>query len=231
MAAVAAAVAAGNGEVNVKMLPQQYEVLRAIRDVFGNLALSVDCEGCGRLDQQTDFCRLDDFFLKSLEQPFGVDDLVGHAMLQQQVRTPICLDQTITSSERLADAVELASCRQVRIEPGRLGGPSAAQRVVREALESNIACGLAIRPQTAIGQRGTLALATCFPQRPEPRSLAADFFPADQFFERDAAEPLPTHRDADGQLCIQLPHDAGIGVTPDPVWLKQYTVSESRISK
>ena len=78
--------------------------------------------GCARLAQRDMFFRLDDFFLERIEQPLPADDLVAHAMLQQQIRTPISLDQSITTLDRLEQAVDLVSCRQVRLDPQRVGG-------------------------------------------------------------------------------------------------------------
>ena len=232
MAAVNTAHAAGYGEINLKMLPEQYEVLRTVRQVFPSLAFSVDCEGAGRLDQQTDFCRLDDFFLKSLEQPLGVDDLVGHAMLQQQLRTSICLDQTITSRSRWSDVQSLEFCRQIRIEPGRLGGLTQAQFLALDVLSPNnhkVACGLSTRPQTAVGQRTSLALAMQDSMEEGPPALAADYFPGAELFESDAAPALSMERDSESNLVVICPPEPGIGFTPDAAWLKQYVVATAEI--
>ena len=47
--------------------------------------------------------------LAQIEQPLAWDDLVQHAALQRQLKTPLCLDESITSVERAHDMVALGS--------------------------------------------------------------------------------------------------------------------------
>ena len=66
--------------------------------------------------------RLEDFMLAMIEQPLAADDLVGHAMVQESLRTPICLDEGIASLAQAEMAMELHSCKYVNLKPGRVGG-------------------------------------------------------------------------------------------------------------
>ena len=43
--------------------------------------------------------RLDEFDLMMLEQPLPIDDIIDHAKLQREIKTPICLDESIRSPE------------------------------------------------------------------------------------------------------------------------------------
>ena len=43
------------------------------------------------------FKALDRYGLAMIEQPLAHDDLIDHALLQRQIATPICLDESITS--------------------------------------------------------------------------------------------------------------------------------------
>src|SRR5256885_13298824 len=45
------------------------------------------------------FKALDQFDLMMIEQPLAHNDIFDHARLQDQIRTPICLDESIHSSE------------------------------------------------------------------------------------------------------------------------------------
>lgn len=98
------------------------QVVRAVRQVFPSAVLAVDFDGCCTLAQRDLLYQLDDFALRYVEQPLPADDLVGHAMLQESLRTPIALHQSLASLERVEQAVELASGRLLRLDPLLLGG-------------------------------------------------------------------------------------------------------------
>jgi len=66
-----------------------------------------------------------------IEQPLPADDLVGHAMVQELVRTPVCLDESITTPAQAAMALDLHSCRYVNLKPGRVGGLTPAAAISR----------------------------------------------------------------------------------------------------
>ncbi len=57
-----------------------------------------------------------------IEQPLATDDIVDHATLQKNIKTPICLDESITSFEDARKAIELGSCGVINIKIGRVGG-------------------------------------------------------------------------------------------------------------
>ena len=78
---------------------------------------------CARLAQRDMFFRLEDFFLERIEQPLPADDLVGHAMLQQSdAHADLRSINRSPALDRLEQAIDLVSCRQVRLNPQRLGG-------------------------------------------------------------------------------------------------------------
>ena len=55
-------------------------------------------------------------------QPLHHDDLVEHAALQRQIRTDLCLDESVRSAADARAAIDLGSCRIVNIKQGRGGG-------------------------------------------------------------------------------------------------------------
>ncbi len=160
-AQIRSSLEAGCEVVTLKYRPGwELEMVRAVRQAFPSEAIAIDCDGLCTLGQMEMFYRLEDFHLVHIEQPLGADDLVGHAMLQSAIRTPICLDQSVTSLERVEQAIDLDSCRQVKINPGRVGGltPALAIRAACEA--ARIPCALGGAPQGAIAAYTTAALAT-----------------------------------------------------------------------
>lgn len=135
------------------------EMVRGVRRAFPSEPLAVDCDALCTLDQLDVFYRLEDFFLKFIEQPFAADDLVAHAMLQQAIQTPVSLDQSCTSLARIEQAIDLGSCRQVRLSPRRLGGLTPLVAAARACAEAKLTCSLGGAPQGPVAATATAALA------------------------------------------------------------------------
>ena len=72
---------------------------------------------------------LDDLELMMVEQPLAFDDFREHALLQAQMTTPICLDESITSPGSARLALELGSGKIINIKPGRVGGFGASREI------------------------------------------------------------------------------------------------------
>ena len=151
----------GHDHVTLKFRPGwDLEMLRAVRQVFPAEPIAIDCGGLCTLGQQEMFYRLEDFFLKYIEQPLSADDLVGHAMLQQSIRTPIMLHESISSIERLEQAIDLGSCRQVRIDLGNVGGLTPALAIAQACGYAKIPWATGGGPQNGVAAQATAALAT-----------------------------------------------------------------------
>src|SRR5690606_9451474 len=99
--AVGAALEAGFKRVKLKFRPGwDVTMLRAVRSEFPTARIHIDCNSAYRMGDLEMFCRLDDFHLEMIEQPLAHDDLIDHARLQASIRTPVCLDESITSLEQ-----------------------------------------------------------------------------------------------------------------------------------
>ena len=124
--------------------------------------------------------RLDDFRLAMVEQPLPADDLVGHAMVQESLRTPLCLDEGVTTVDQAAIALELHSGRFVNLKPGRVGGLTPAMAIHDACREGSVPCWVGAMPQSSIGARLGYALAAksncTYPSdlSPSPDLLAED---------------------------------------------------------
>ena len=105
--------------------------------------------------------RFDDFALEMVEQPLAAEDLVAHAMLQESLRTPICLDESIASPLHAEMALDLKSCRHVNLKAGRVGGLTAAMTILEACQAAEVNCWGGAAAQSAIGARADLALAAC----------------------------------------------------------------------
>jgi O-succinylbenzoate synthase len=226
LAAIAAAFAAGFRRVKLKIRPGwALEMLRAVRQDFPGDVFHVDCEGALSLNYMEMLYRFDDFALEMVEQPLAAEDLVAHAMLQESLRTPICLDESIASPLQSEMALDLKSCRYVNLKAGRVGGLTAAMTILDACRASEVDCWGGAAAQSAIGARADLALAVC-----TGSSYPADFFPSESDLADDLAEPLRPLRDAgDGAVRIAPAAEAGLGVVPNTRMLEKFTLQKLEI--
>src|SRR5205823_9473320 len=101
----------------------------AVRERFPDVPLMVDANSAYALRDVALLQALDRFGLMMIEQPLGDDDIVDHATLQRQLRTPICLDESIHSAEDARKALDLGSGRIINVKVSRLGGLREARKV------------------------------------------------------------------------------------------------------
>ncbi|WP_020007308.1 o-succinylbenzoate synthase [Salinicoccus albus] len=113
----------GYKRIKVKIKPgRDVDMVRKIRDKFGDIPLMVDANSAYTLDDIEVLKELDAFDLMMIEQPLAAGDLIDHAKLQKQLTTPVCLDESIDSYEAAAGAIELGSCEIINVKVGRVGG-------------------------------------------------------------------------------------------------------------
>lgn len=215
---------AGYSRVELKFRPGwEVSMVHLVRQEFPTEQLHIDVEGDLRLSYMEMFCRLDDFMLAMIEQPLPACDLVGHAMIQDAIRTPICLAESITSPEEAEIALELKSGRYINLEPGRVGGLTPAQAIHDACVDAHVGCRLGAMPQTAIGAAMGLALGT-----KSNFNYPADFFPPEDLLADDLAEPIRLERSPDGKLQAVLSDQPGIGRQPDQQKLQTWTLQHAR---
>ena len=220
------ATEAGYARVKLMFRPGwDVRMVDAVRKEFPVFPFHVDVEAGLHLGHMDMLCRLDDFDLAMIEQPLSSDDLVGHAMVQEAVRTPGCLDESITCVQHAEMALELKSCRYINLKPDRVGGLTPAVAICDAAGAQSVACWVGAMPQTGLGTRAGLALAS------KPNcSYPADWLPLDDYIDADLVEPLlPARDEKDGVLRVPLWSEPGLGVVPDEARLEQFTVARATI--
>jgi O-succinylbenzoate synthase len=215
--AVGEYVQSGYVRIKLKIEPgRDIEPVRAVRERFGDeLMLQVDANAAYSLADARRLARLDDFDLVLIEQPLPEEDILGHAELARMVRTPICLDESITSARAAADAIRLGACRVVNIKAGRVGGYLEARRVhdVCRAHDVPVWCGGML--ETGLGRAANVALAAL-----PGFVLPGDTSASNRFYTADITEPFVM---AEGYLTV--PTGPGLGVLPIPDLLAEVTTS------
>jgi O-succinylbenzoate synthase len=207
----------GYRRVKLKIEPGwDVEPVRAVRERFGDdLLLQVDGNCAYTPADAAHLARLDAFGLLLIEQPLAEDDVRGHAALARRIRTPVCLDESITSARAAADAIALGACTIVNIKPGRVGGYLEARRVhdVCAAQGVPVWCGGML--ETGLGRAGNVALAAL------PNfTLPGDTSASARYFHRDITPPFVLE---DGRL--RVPTGPGLGVAPIPEVLDELTTT------
>jgi len=134
------------------------EPVRAVRERFGKVPLQVDANTAYTLAHAAQLALLDPFDLLLIEQPLPEEQVLAHAELAKSVRTPICLDESITSAQAAADAIALGACRIINIKPGRVGGYLEARRIHDLCASFGLPVWMGGMLETGIGRAGNVAL-------------------------------------------------------------------------
>lgn len=202
---VAAHVAEGYKRVKLKIKPG-WDVLpvAAVREAFSSIDLTVDANSAYRLVDAPTLRRLDAFDLAYLEQPLAYDDLIDHAELQRQLRTPICLDESIHSAEDARKALQIGAGRVINVKVGRVRGYVQARRLheVAVAFGAPVWCGGML--ESGVGRAHNLHLSTL-----EGFVLPGDTSSASRYWDEDLVTPLLDAVDG----VQQVPAGPGTGVT------------------
>src|SRR5215472_4958029 len=112
-------LAAGYRRIKVKVKPGwDINVLERIRSRWADITLSCDANSAYTLDQVEHLRKFDQFNLLMIEQPLWNDDIYYHARLQKELRTAVCLDESIESVRSAAFAIELGACGVINIKVG-----------------------------------------------------------------------------------------------------------------
>jgi O-succinylbenzoate synthase len=200
--AVDGAIAKKFRRIKLKFRPGwDLPMLRAVRQAFPKATIHIDCTSGYRLDDLELFQQIDELNLAMIEQPLRHDDLVDHATLQRAIRTPVCLDESITGLPHTQQALALNSCRYVNIKPGRVGGLTVAKKIHDVCQSAGIPCWVGGMLESAVGAQSCIALGS-LPNFTYP----ADIFPSARFYVEDLADPpIELITDAEGCPAVAVP--------------------------
>lgn len=216
--AVAASIEGGFSRTKLKFRRDSgVEMVASVREAFPDLVMHIDCNSGFSLDDLPMFRELDKLGLAMIEQPLASDDLVDHAMLQTKLKTPICLDESITSADRARKAIDIGASRWINIKHGRVGGLTNALKVHKLCTDRNIPCWIGGMLESFVGQGPSVALSTL-----PGISYAADIFPEGRLYQNDLAEPA-VRLSGPGQ--VKAPDRPGHGFCPNPQQLLNCLVS------
>jgi O-succinylbenzoate synthase len=207
------------GYVRIKLKIQpgwDVEPVAAVRERFGDeLLLQVDANTAYTVADARHLARLDPFDLLLIEQPLDEEDLLGHAELARQLKTPVCLDESITSPRAAAAAITLGACSIVNVKPGRVGGYLEARRIHDVCVARGVPVWCGGMLETGLGRAANVALAAL-----PGFTLPGDTSGSNRYYQTDITSPFTL---VDGHL--RVPTAPGIGVDPLPDQLAAVTKS------
>ena len=220
-----AALKEGYRKVKIKIEPgRDVEWVRAVRAAAGPAAhLMADANNAYTLDDAAHLAGFDELDLLMIEQPLAWDDLVRHAELQKRLRTPLCLDESITSLERAQDMVALRSGRIVNIKPGRVGGYASAIAIHDYCQEMGVPVWCGGMFESGVGRAYNVALASL------PNfTLPGDVSPSARYWAADIVAPEWVMHDGLMHVPLDRP---GIGVAVDEERVAALTVRTSTLRR
>jgi len=178
-------LAAGYRRIKIKVKPGwDVKVLEKIRSRWADITLSCDANSAYTLDQVEHLRAFDQFNLLMIEQPLWDDDIFYHARLQRELRTAICLDESIVSARAAAVALETGACRIINIKVGRVGGFTEAKKIhdICQSQKIPVWCGGML--ESGIGRAHNIALSTL------PNfSLPGDVSASKRYWKEDIIDP------------------------------------------
>ncbi|KAA3659982.1 MAG: o-succinylbenzoate synthase [Calditrichaeota bacterium] len=215
------AVAAGYQRLKIKIAPgNDFAILHALRKEFGEkIDLAADANSAYTLADTKNLQRFDEFKLSMIEQPLAWDDHADHAVLQKNIQTPICLDESILSLADCQTMHAMQSGRIVNLKPGRVGGLAPSLKIHEFCQKRRIPLWCGGMLESGIGRAFNIALASL-----SGFTLPGDLSPSTRYFKRDIVVP-EWKMDAQGFVVVPF-KKPGIGVDVDRDYLKRVTVDE-----
>ncbi|MGP0071513.1 MAG: o-succinylbenzoate synthase [Bryobacteraceae bacterium] len=216
-------LAAGYQRIKMKIKPGwDVEVVREVRKKFPGILLMADANSAYTLADAERLKCLDEFNLMMIEQPLAHDEIIDHAKLQAQLKTPICLDECIRSAHHAEQAIALDAGRIINIKLGRVGGFAEAKRVhdVAQAAGIPVWCGGML--ESGIGRAHNIALAT-LPNFTLPGDVSA----SKRYWSRDIIQPV-VETTAHGTIAVR--DDPGFGYELDRGFLDSITVRQETLT-
>lgn len=197
-------LAAGYQRIKIKIKPGwDVGVVERVRARWPDIQLMVDANSAYTLADVPLFQTLDRFRLMMVEQPLAYDDVYDHAVLQRQIETPVCLDESVRSAEDARKALELGAGRIINVKLGRVGGHAEAQAVERVCRERGVPIWCGGMLESGIGRAHNIAMSTL-----AGFTLPGDVSASARYWAEDIIEP-PVQVGARGTIIA--PDAPGIG--------------------
>ena len=192
-----------------------------VREAFPDIQLMGDANSAYTLADIDKLKSLDGFNLMMLEQPLPYDDIVDHAKLQSQIKTPICLDEPIKSADDARKAIELGSGKIINLKNGRVGGHSQSKLIEQTCREAGIPVWCGGMLESGIGRAHNIAISTL-----AGYTMPGDVSASKRYWHEDIIEPAV---EVSSNGTITAPDGPGIGFEVKRNLIEKLAVRNARI--
>ncbi|MDI1241728.1 MAG: o-succinylbenzoate synthase [bacterium] len=215
-------VEAGYQRIKIKISPTwDYDVIKAVRREFPDIKLMGDANSAYTLADIDKLKSLDEFDLMMLEQPLPHDDIIDHAKLQREIKTPICLDEPIKSHDDARKAIELGSGKIINLKNGRVGGHTQSKLVEKICREAGVPVWCGGMLESGIGRAHNIAISTL-----AGYTMPGDVSASKRYWHQDIIEPAV---DVSPGGTITAPDGPGIGFGVKLDRIEQATVRRCEV--
>ena len=198
----------GYRRIKLKIKPgYDVQLARAVREEFPTLSFMLDANSAYTLDDTATLQALDEFDLLMLEQPLGHDDIYNHSKLRPQIKTPLCLDESIVSLDHARFALEIGACDIINIKPSRVTGWTVGRQIHDLGVEVGAGLWVGGMLETGVGRAAQLALASL-----PGFNLPGDISATERYYDPDIVPPFVLNFE-DGTITV--PDGPGLGITID----------------
>jgi len=211
----------GLTRIKLKIKPGlEYQLVKAVREKFPEVMLMADANSSYTLADVDKLKALDEFNLIMIEQPLAYDDIIDHAKLAKQIKTPICLDESIRSFEDARKAIELKACKIINVKPARVASLYEVQKINQLAKKTGIQLWCGGMLESDIGLIANLASASL-----SEFTLPADISNWTTYFD----STFTNINDRYNQGIFTLDDAIGLDLKVDEEWLENKTIRKLKI--
>ncbi|HEV8456436.1 MAG TPA: o-succinylbenzoate synthase [Gemmatimonadales bacterium] len=178
------ALTRGYQRVKIKIAPGwDASPVHAASEAMAGSGLPLTVDGNGAYEwpeHEANLRAVDAAELLYIEQPLAPDELVGHARLTRELRTPVCVDESLRDARAARQIAELDGPRVWNVKVHRVGGLSEVARIYAVARSYGAKLWAGTMPESGIGSQAALA-AAALPGFVHP----SDLEPSTRWFGRD----------------------------------------------
>ena len=173
--------------IKIKIEPgYDIDVVKYLRkELDPKMPLMVDANSAYTLKDRYHLKKLDEYNLMMIEQPLDYLDIIDHIQLQKDMKTSICLDESIHSSDDARKALDAKACKIINIKVARVGGLMESKKI-SEYVQRNPSwkawCGGML--EVGIGR-----MVNVFLQTLPGFTLPGDTSGSDRYFAKDVIDP------------------------------------------
>ncbi|MGB1286705.1 MAG: o-succinylbenzoate synthase, partial [Aggregatilineales bacterium] len=197
----------GYKRIKLKIKPGwDIELAKTVREAHPDILLMLDANSAYSLADAEHLKKFDDYNLLMIEQPLSYDDIYEHSKLQPQLKTRICLDESVKSAGDLRLALDTGAIGILNLKPARVGGFTECLEIYRICVEHDLPLWIGGMMETGVGRAANVALASL-----PGINLPCDISATDRYFHKGNDVSMPPFKlNDDSQIAV--PDGMGIGV-------------------